>query len=294
MKTEQKITEKKIHDGTEIGAVYLKVSNLQRSLHFYTHVIGLYEMDRRGNTVRLTADGTYPLVVLEEVEDAMVLHPGRHSGLYHFALLVPSRRDLGNVLRHLRSCGIQIGSADHDVSEALYIHDPDGIGIEIYRDRDRSEWQVMSNGEVYMSVDPLDVAGLLQEAHGEWKGLPVGTKVGHVHLHVGDLQIAGAFYSGLLGFPIMLRYGPSALFTGAGGYHHHIGLNIWAGINAPPTPENATGLSWFTIVNPDPQQNEMILNELENIGVSVEARGDAWYFRDPFGIGIRLTTCRIL
>jgi catechol 2,3-dioxygenase len=288
------MTEEAAHAGTEIGAVHLKVSNLERSIRFYKEVIGLFELERRGSFSRLTADGTYPLVVLEEVPNALVLPPGRNSGLYHFALLVPTRRDLGNVLRHLLELGISVGSADHDVSEALYLSDPDGIGVEIYRDRDRSEWTEMRSGEIYMNVAALDTAGVIRESYGVWKGLPVGTRVGHVHLHVGNLAEARAFYCGLLGFRTMLQYGSSALFVAAGGYHHHVGLNIWAGPDAPPTPADATGLSHFTVVNPDPGQIERILGKLERLGISVEARGDAWYFRDPFGIGIRLTTCRIL
>ncbi|WP_080840196.1 VOC family protein [Cohnella massiliensis] len=283
------------HDGTAIGAVHLKVSDLARSVRYYTETIGLGVLNRYGGLVRLTADGTYPLVVLEELPNARVLPPGRNSGLYHFALLVPSRADLGGVLKRLLETKAGFGSADHDVSEALYLTDPDGIGIEIYRDRDRSEWTTLPSGEVYMSTDPLDGKGLLREApEGEWKGLPVGTKVGHVHLHVGDLKTAEEFYCGLLGFRPMLRFGPSALFTGAGGYHHHIGLNVWAGVGAPPTPDDATGLSFFTIVYPDPAHIELILRELERRGVRTEAKGDAYYFRDPFGIGIRLTTCGIL
>ncbi len=283
------------HAGTEMGAVHLKVSNLERSVQYYTEVIGLSVLNGYGGLVRMTADGAYPLVVLEQIPDAVILQPGRNSGLYHFALLVPSRRDLGNVLKHLVESKIPIGSADHDVSEALYLSDPDGIGIEIYWDRDRSEWKVMNNGEVYMSSDLLNGVDLMREANdGEWKGLPVGTRVGHVHLHVGNLPLAKAFYCGLLGFKAMLHYGPSALFTGAGGYHHHIGLNVWAGAGAPATPDNATGLAYFTIVNPDPWHIELILQELQHRGIEVETRGDAWYFQDPFGIGIRLTPCGIL
>lgn len=283
------------HAGTEMGAVHLKVSNLERSVRYYTEVIGLFVLNRYAGLVRMTVDGAYPLVVLEQIPNAIVLSPGRNSGLYHFALLVPNRKDLGNVLKHLVESSIPTGSADHDVSEALYLSDPDGIGIEIYWDRDRSGWKVMSNGEVYMSADPLDGAGLLQEVKdGEWRGLPVGTRVGHVHLHVGNLPQAKAFYCGLLGFKAMLHYGPSALFIGAGGYHHHIGLNVWAGANAPATPDHATGLAYFTIVNPDPGHIERILQELQRYGIEAETRGDGWYFRDPFGIGIRLTTCGIL
>ncbi|WP_051318219.1 VOC family protein [Cohnella thermotolerans] len=293
--TGAKLPSAAAHAGTEMGAVHLKVSDLERSVRYYTETIGLSVLNRYGGAARMTADGAYPLVVLEQVPNALVLPPGRNSGLYHFALLVPNRRDLGNVLKHLIRSQVRVGSADHDVSEALYLTDPDGIGIEIYRDRDRTEWKRMKSGEIYMSADPLDGAGLLREAEdGEWSGLPVGTRVGHVHLHVGDLRLAEAFYCGLLGFGTTLHYGSSALFAGAGGYHHHIGLNLWAGANAPPTPERATGLRYFTIVNPDPGHIERILEKLAVWSIEAETRGDGWYFRDPFGIGVRLTTCGIL
>lgn len=293
--TEAKLPDKEAHAGTEMGAVHLKVSSLEQSVSYYTEVIGLSVLNRYAGLVRLTADGVYPLVILEQIPNALALPPGGHSGLYHFALLVPNRRDLGLMLKHLVDKRMGFGSADHDVSEALYLSDPDGIGIEIYRDRDRSDWRYLSDGQVFMKSDPLDAAGLLREAGGSvWRGLPVGTKVGHVHLHVGDLNRAEQFYSRLLGFRIMLRYGPSAIFAGAGGYHHHLGLNIWAGAGAPPTPERAAGLKYFTIVNPDPGRIERLLEEFSARSIPVDARGDGWYFKDPFGIGIRLTTCGIL
>ncbi|MBP1973744.1 VOC family protein [Cohnella thailandensis] len=293
--TELKPSGKEAHAGTEMGAVHLKVSDLERSTSYYTEVLGLSVLNRYAGLVRLTADGVHPLILLEQIPGALALPPGRHSGLYHFALLVPSRRDLGNALRHLIGRQVRLGSSDHGVSEALYLSDPDGIGIEIYRDRDRSEWTYLPGGQVFMRTDPLDAAGLLREAEvREWEGLPVGTRIGHVHLHVGDLNRAEAFYSRLLGFRIMLRYGPSALFAGAGGYHHHLGLNVWAGEGAPATPDRATGLKYFTIVNPDPDHIEWLLEEFAARSIPVDARGDGWYFKDPFGIGIRLTTCGIL
>lgn len=283
------------HAGTEVGAVMLKVRDMTISEAFYTEVLGLKVLNRYRGATSLTADGISPLVVLKEIPNAVVMPERSTSGLYHFALLVPARRDLGAALRHLAERRVAVGSADHDVSEALYLSDPDGNGIELYWDRPRSSWRRLDDGQIYMNAEMLDVRSLIAEAEGtEWEGLPVGTKMGHVHLHVKQLAESEAFYCKLLGFRVTLRYGPSALFISAGGYHHHIGLNIWAGANAPTPPDDAVGLAYYTIVNPDPAHIEDILAWLAERGVSVEAKGDGWYFNDPNGIGIRLTTCPIL
>ncbi|MFS0725359.1 VOC family protein [Paenibacillus sp. 1P07SE] len=283
------------HAGTEVGAVQLRVSDMARSEAFYTDVLGLRVLNRYDGLTRLTVDGIHPLIVLEEIADAVQIRPRTTSGLYHFALLVPTRSDLGLVLRQLAECGVQLGSADHDVSEALYLSDPDHNGIEIYWDRPVEQWSMLESGQIYMSADALDAHGLLREAEGrQWTGMPAGTRMGHVHLHVRNLTEAERFYCGLLGFSVKLRYGPSALFVAAGGYHHHLGLNTWAGVGAPPTPEKTPGLAHYTIVNPDVRHIEDILVWLEEAGIAVETKGDGWYFRDPSGIGVRLTTCPVL
>ncbi|WP_239715494.1 VOC family protein [Paenibacillus sp. 19GGS1-52] len=286
---------KTTHAGTEMGSVQLKISNMEESVEFYTRVIGLEVLNRYHGLVRLTADGIHPLIVLEEIADAIIMPEQSCAGLYHFALLVPTRRDLGLVLRHLLDLNVQPGSADHDVSEALYLSDQDGNGIEIYWDRPKEDWTMLSSGEIHMSAEPLNLHSLLGEAGGEtWSGMASGTKMGHVHLHVRNVVESEAFYSRLLGFQPTLHYGPSAVFISAGGYHHHLGLNIWAGANAPSPPENAVGLSHYTIVNPDPGHIEEIINELEKQDIAVDTRGDGWYFHDLNGIQVRLTTCPIL
>ncbi|MBD2844340.1 VOC family protein [Paenibacillus sp. IB182496] len=283
------------HAGTEMGAVHLRVASAERAERFYCEIVGLRVLNRYGGAVRLTADGIHPLLVLEERPGAKRAPQQRCSGLYHFALLVPERRDLALVLRHLLQAGVGVGSADHDVSEALYLSDPDGNGIEIYWDYPREHWRRLPDGSIYMDADPLDSHGLLQLAEQDtWSGLPQGTVIGHVHLHVKRLDEAEAFYCGVLGFRPTLRYGAGALFIAAGGYHHHIGLNIWAGVDAPSPPADAAGLLHYTIVCPDPQRIEAILAWLDARGERYETRGDGWYFCDPSGIGIRLTTCPVL
>ena len=227
-----------------IGQVSLTVRDLQRSLRFYREVLGFEEVAPG----RLGPAGGRVLIELHERQDA-IAKPRRSSGLFHFAILVPSRAALGRSLRRLADERWPMsGAADHLVSEALYLDDPDGLGIEIYRDRPRDTWRV-ANGELAMATDPLDLQSLYAEPGAEtpWHGLEAATIMGHVHLHVPHLDTAEAFYCGRVGFdPIVRRY-PGALFVSAGGYHHHLGLNTWSGIGAPPPPENAAGLRSFTI-----------------------------------------------
>ncbi len=233
----------------QIGQVSLTVSNLDRSLLFYRDVLGFEEARRDGRVSYLGAPGGKVIIELHERADA-IPKPRRSSGLFHFAILVPSRAALGRSLRRLADTRWPIsGASDHLVSEALYLDDPDGLGIEIYRDRPRHSWQRLQGGEIAMATDPLDLQGVHDEPGAEtpWRGLEAGTIMGHVHLHVPHLDAAESLYCGRVGFDPILRRYPGALFVSAGGYHHHLGLNIWAGVGAPPPPENAVGLREFTI-----------------------------------------------
>jgi catechol 2,3-dioxygenase len=228
-----------------IGQVSLTVRDLDRSRNFYQDVLGFVEL----GPARLGPPGGRVLIELHERRDA-IAKPRRTTGLFHFAILVPSRAALGRSLRRLAEQRWPIsGAADHLVSEALYLDDPDGLGIEIYRDRPRDTWRTNAGGELAMATDPLDLESVHDEpgAEAPWQGLEAGTIMGHVHLHVPHLDSAEAFYAGRIGFEPMLRRYPGALFMAAGGYHHHLGLNTWAGVGAPPPPENAVGLRSFTI-----------------------------------------------
>lgn len=236
-----------------IGQVSLTVSDLDRSLLFYQDVLGFDEAHREGRVSSLAAPGGNVVIELHERKDA-VRRPRRCSGLYHFAILVPSRAALGRSLRRLVEKRWPIsGASDHLVSEALYLDDPDGLGIEIYRDRPRESWQRSQEGEIAMATDPLDLHGVHDEPGAEtpWQGLEAGTMMGHVHLHVPHLDTAEALYCGRIGFDPILRRYPGALFVSAGGYHHHLGINTWAGVGAPPPPEDAVGLRSFTIESAD-------------------------------------------
>jgi catechol 2,3-dioxygenase len=230
-----------------IGQVSLTVRDLDRSVLFYRDVLGFRESKRDGRASYLGAGGRV-LIELHENNTA-VAKPRRSSGLYHVAILVPFRAALGRSLRRLAETRWPMsGAADHLVSEAIYLDDPDGLGIEIYRDRPREEWPVR-NGQLAMASDPLDLQDIQDEpgADAPWAGLDAATVIGHVHLHVPHLDSAESFYCGRIGFEATVRGYPGALFVAAGGYHHHLGLNTWAGVGAAPPPEHAVGLRAFTI-----------------------------------------------
>lgn len=278
-----------IHPGTEIGIVKLKVSSLERSVAFYRDVVGLKVLKEEGNMAELTVDGIHPLVVLRQLENADVLPRRTGAGLYHFAILVPDRASLGLAVRNLVKHQIPVGQGDHLVSEALYINDPDNNGIEIYADRPRDTWQRDAQGHYVMTTDPVDVDGLLAASEGRvWEGLPAETRIGHVHFHVSDLKEAQEFYTQVLGFDIVANYGDSALFVSAGGYHHHIGLNTWAGVGAPPVPEQAAGLDYYELVLPDQAELAAVVQRLKDAGTAVEQKDGAWYAKDPFQIQVKL------
>jgi catechol 2,3-dioxygenase len=278
-----------LHPDTTMGLVYLKVSNMESSVKFYREVVGFEILKQTEYTVELTADGHNPLLILEKIPNAIVLPRKNTTGLYHFAILVPTRKDLSLAVRNLIKHNIHVGQADHLVSEALYIADPENNGIEIYVDRPREEWTYNEKGEVRMAVDPIEWQGLIDEAGDEdWNGLAKGTVMGHVHLHVADLQAAEQFYCGILGFDIMAHMANSALFISAGGYHHHLGMNIWAGIGAPQPPDNAAGLRYYTIVLPNKEGLDSVLTKLRNAEIMVEPLGEGWFVQDPSKNGILL------
>jgi catechol 2,3-dioxygenase len=213
------------------------------------------------------------------------------TGLYHFAILVPTRADLARALRRLVVADtVMQGAADHGVSEALYLADPDGNGIEIYRDRPRAEWPY-AGGALRMGADPVDLDDLLAEPPSAppSAGLARGTAIGHVHLHVSSLAAAERFYVGVLGFDLMQRYGPSALFVSAGGYHHHVGLNTWAGVGAPPPPPGAFGLRHFTLQLPS-AAIEAVAARIRAEEIPIETVEGGLLVRDPARNAILLAT----
>lgn len=230
---------------TRLGPVRLQVADLQRSVDYYEKVLGLRPMDEGAGAATLAAHGQErPLVVLKERAGAAPVPKRGHLGLFHYAILLPTRADLGRFLRHLSEIGERVGASDHDVSEALYLDDPDGLGIEVYADRPRSAWETTGR-ELRMSTAPMRTAEVLREA-GEtrWTGMPAGTTMGHVHLRVGDLEEAATFYHRGLGMDKVVWSYPGALFLSAGGYHHHLGLNTWVRDAAPAGEDEAKLLEW--------------------------------------------------
>lgn len=269
-----------------VDHVHLYVSNLKNSLDYYEQIIGLRVLMKQDHIAHLTADGKRTLVTLEQPE-SVSLRAERTAGLYHFALLLPSRQDLAAFVKHLLDRQIHFGASDHKVSEAIYLRDPDGNGIEVYRDRDDSEWG-WNGDEVKMSTDPLDTENLLTEFENEWTYMPEKTIMGHIHLHVSYLEDAETFYKDVLGFQLMTRY-PGALFMASGGYHHHIGLNIWNGEGAPPAEENSVGLHKYRIVY-TASELDRVLNKASSANVFVKEVESGYEVEDPAKNCILLTT----
>ena len=261
---------------TRLGRVRLQVADLTRSLAFYEGVLGLRPVGHGAGRVTLAAapnalgDAGPPLVELGERPGARPVTQGSRLGLYHVAILLPDRPALGRLVRHLAAVGARAGAGDHLVSEALYLHDPDGLGIEVYADRPRDQWRRLGR-ELMMATDPVDMNDLVRAAgDAPWTGMPAGTTIGHVHLHVPDLARAAAFYADGLGFDRTVWRYPGALFLGAGGYHHHLGTNTWAARGAPPAgPDDARLLEW-TVELPHPADVQAVAASLAQGGFPAE------------------------
>lgn len=271
-----------------IGRVALSVSDLGRSLAFYERVIGLELLAGDGRRASLGVAG-YPLLELTEIPGARRV---RAAGLYHFALLTPSRVELARALAHyLRVDAPITGYADHAVSEAIYLSDPDGHGIEVYRDRPRETWQ-FPNGRLHMTTESLDLQSLLSELPEpppeDWR-LPPGTMMGHIHLQVADIAATERFYSDHLGFEVMVRYGPAATFLATNGYHHHIGANTWAGTGLTTAPGDASRLLWYEIAIGNDRELEQLAAQLREASIPVTPLADGRLrIHDPSGIEVHL------
>ncbi|MDB4892838.1 MAG: Glyoxalase/bleomycin resistance protein/dioxygenase [Gemmatimonadetes bacterium] len=272
-----------------LGHVWLQVSNLNQSLTYYESVLGLGVIERDDVSAMLgTIDGNTPLVRLTEQKGAKPMPQQGRLGLYHFAILLPDRPSLARFALHLAGIGARAGASDHLVSEALYLRDPDGLGIEVYADRPRSTWRAVDR-QLAMATDPLDFEDLITTAGSErWQGMPAGTTMGHVHLHVGQLEDAATFYHAALGLDKMVWSYPSALFLAAGGYHHHLGLNTWAGPHAAkPTDADARLVEW-RIILPSAEDVRGTVNSLRSGGHEVREDGMDYIATDPWDTPVRL------
>jgi len=274
---------------THIGRVKLQVSDLARSLAYYQQVLGLRVLEKAagGGHAVLGAQTGAALVELQERKGARAVPRKGLLGLYHFAVLLPDRPSLGRFLRHLADVGVQPGMSDHFVSEAIYLHDPDNLGIEVYADRPRSSWR-HEEGQLAMTTIPLDSRDLI-EAGGEepWTGAPAGTTIGHVHLHVGDIDEAEAFYHKTLGLDKMVWNYPGALFLSAGGYHHHVGTNTWAR-GAPSASENDARLLEWDVVVPSASDVNEAAASLHAGSYDVVRGKDHVTAKDPWGTQLRI------
>lgn len=278
-----------------LGTVHLAVANLTHSLDFYQRVLGFtllrHTPAAEGQPAEAelgVASSPQALLRLQEQPDARPVPRRGRLGIYHFAVLLPTRADLGRFLRHARAQGVHVGASDHLYSEATYLTDPDGFTVEVYRDRPRTEWLVTPEGEIQSALDPFGEAGVLQAAgNTPWQGLPAGTTIGHLHFYTGSLPAAAAFYHQALGFNIVTWSFAGALFVGAGGYHHHLGLNVWAAGSPAANDEDARLLRWELWL-PDAATRNATAARLQAAGYSVATTPEGPVATDPWGIRLLL------
>jgi catechol 2,3-dioxygenase len=279
----------RLPEQARIGRVRLQVSDLTRTIPFYTDVLGFTASPSEGGVAVLAAADGVPLIELHEQRGIRPVPRHGRLGLYHFAILLPDREALGRFVAHLAELGAYAGSADHLVSEALYLADPDGLGIEVYADRPRAQWK--TNGrEIAMATEPLDLRALVRASGGlPWAGMPAGTTIGHVHFHVATLSEAEAFYHRVLGLDKVVWSYPGALFFSVGGYHHHVGTNTWTGEAPVAIAHDARLLEWELRL---PTANDIAsaAANAARAGYEIHEAGDDRLIVDPSRITVRLTT----
>ncbi|MFN7103070.1 MAG: VOC family protein [Pseudorhizobium sp.] len=269
--------------------VQLVVADLDQMSAYYQSVIGLRVIDRSRSGQVLGAGGRALLTLLHRPDAGRA--PRTAAGLFHTAFLVPGRAELAHWLAHAAATGVRLdGASDHLVSEALYLTDPEGNGIEIYHDRPPEEWPYNPDGTVAMATDRLDLRELLAYApQTAWDGMADGTAIGHIHLQVGDVAQAEAFYGGVMGLTVMARY-PGASFLASGGYHHHIAANIWNSRGAGSRADNMTGLAGYTLHINDRQMLDRMTASLDAQQIATTPGPAGLRLADPWGIAITLTS----
>ncbi len=269
-------------DVTKVSRVVLKISDLKRSIKFYKEVVGLEVRKKEKNLAYLSPDGIRDLVILKQPDNPKPAPLGS-TGLFHIALLLPRRENLADLWLHLQQHGRWLsGASDHSVSEAVYLEDPDGNGIEIYADREGVPVKKMG-------TERLQVEDLLQHAtETSWRGMPKETVMGHIHLEVRDVSEAVEFYRDCLGFELTAEMGGSAAFMSTGGYHHHIGLNSWNSLGGDAPPENAIGLDRALISVPAQETLNTIKKRLGKIVSSKQEQQEPLVIKDPSGNTLQL------
>lgn len=278
----------RLPEATVLGRARLEVADLARSLDYYVGILGVRVLAQTKTSATLGPHGNdTPLVELHEVPGARPVPRRGRLGLYHFAILLPDRRSLGQFIAHLAARGERAGMSDHFVSEAVYLTDPDGLGIEVYADRPRQGWR-SEGGQLYMTTAPLDARALVQLAgDARWAGMPPGTRIGHIHLHVNDLATASAFYHDALGFDKVVWSYPGALFLSAGGYHHHLGTNTWAAGADQARQGDARLLDWELIL-PGQGDADAAARSLAGAGYATLPLAGGWSAADPVGTTLRI------
>lgn len=278
----------RLPESTRLGRVRLQVADLGRSLAFYENILGLRVIRRDADSIWLGPHSEErDIVHLRQLRTARPVPKRGLLGLYHFAILLPDRASLGRFVAHLAEVGAHAGMSDHFVSEAVYLTDPDGLGVEVYADRPRDAWRY-DERQLYMTTNHLDVDDLVRAARGErWTGMPPGTVLGHVHLYVGDIEKAEAFYHDALGFDKVVWSYPGALFLSAGGYHHHLGTNTWARGAPAATDEDARLLEWEIIVPTKTDADEAAAH-VAAAGYEAKPENGEWILTDPWGTSLRL------
>lgn len=272
---------------THVGAVHLQVSDLERAIGYYRQILGMHVLDQGSDSALLGVPGPGgSLIRLYQKRGIAPAPHGGRFGLFHFAILLPDRAAFGRFAAHVLGMGVRAGMADHAVSEALYLTDPDGLGIEVYADRPRGTWTHRER-ELVMVTEHLDIAAILAAGEGgTWEGAPIGTVIGHMHLHVGGLGEAEAFYHAALGFDKTVWSYPGALFMSAGGYHHHLAVNVWsAGPSAGA--DEARLLEWEMIV-PTRADADAAARRLRAAGYTADETSDGWRTADSWGTRLHI------
>lgn len=284
----------KLNENTIIGKVVLNVENFDNMKTFYKEYIGL---DIKSESVKEVSFGAHGddkvILTLQEVPASEA--GGRYAGLYHLALLLPTRKDLGEVLYHLLAAKYPLtGASDHGYSEAIYLNDPEGNGIEIYRDKPVSEWDIRDNGDIAGVTEPMDAEGVIAAAKAPFKGMPSGTYMGHVHLFVSDLAATDEFYKNVLGFDLKFDFGSQAKFFAAGLYHHQIGSNVWAGTDIPALPSGMRGMEYYTIVLNDNSDLTAVKDSLDanSYAYEFDAAANEIKLEDPNGIRVLIEVAK--